>query len=189
MSQQINKIRSASPADAPEIAKLIILAMDDLATKFTGAADPEEAVPLFERFAALPVNQYSYENILVYEDEGIICGMISAYDGALLEILRAPFLVYLDQVYGLNHQPEDETQAGEYYIDCISVSPGKQGKGIGKVLIKALLDYAKAHQQHTVGLLVNKENPQAEKLYANLGFKVVEEKDFMGGKYLHMQYR
>jgi ribosomal protein S18 acetylase RimI-like enzyme len=189
MPQQINMIRRAIPADAPEIAKLIILAMDDLATKFTGTDHPEEAVPLFERFVAQSDNQYSYENIFVYEEETQVCGMISAYDGALLETLRAPFLLYLDQVYGFNHQLEDETQAGEYYIDCISVSPDKQGKGIGKVLIKALLDYAEAHQQHTVGLLVNKENPNAEKLYTNLGFKVVEEKDFMGGKYLHMQYR
>jgi len=182
-------IRAALPADAHEIAKLIILAMDDLAVKFTGASDPYEAVPLFERFAALPANQYSYENILVYADEDGVCGMISAYDGADLRDLRAPFLGHLDQVYGFKHNPEDETEMGEYYIDCISVSPDKQGKGIGKVLIKAMLDYAKAHQHDTIGLLVNKENPKAEKLYENLGFKVVKEKDFMGGRYFHMQYK
>ncbi|WEK17447.1 MAG: N-acetyltransferase [Candidatus Pedobacter colombiensis] len=179
-------IREALPSDANKIAKLIIQAMDDLAAKFIGATDPYEAIPLFERFAGLPGNQYSYENILLYVEEGEICGMISAYDGADLEMLRAPFLAYIEQTYGLKHVLEAETQAGEYYLDCISVAPGKQGKGIGKELIKAMLDYAVAHH-HIIGLLVSKENPKAEKLYANLGFKVIRERDFMGGQYFHMQ--
>ncbi|WP_316814711.1 GNAT family N-acetyltransferase [Pedobacter nyackensis] len=182
-------IREACVNDAPEIAKLIILAMDDLAAKFVGADDPYDAVPLFEKFAALPANQYSYENILVYEDQGMVYGMISAYDGAQLDSLRAPFLAYLETAYGFKHNPEDETQPGEYYIDCVSVSPDKQGKGIGKELIKAMIAHAVRNQQNTLGLLVNQENPQARKLYENLGFVIAEKKDFMGGKYFHMQYK
>lgn len=182
-------IREARVNDAPEIAKLIILAMDDLAAKFVGTDDPYDAVPLFEKFAASPANQYSYENILVYEDQGVVGGMISAYDGAQLEALRAPFLAYLETAYGFKHNPEDETEPGEYYIDCVSVSPDKQGKGIGKELIKAMIVHAENHEQYTLGLLVNKENPQARKLYENLGFKIAEEKDFMGGRYFHMQYK
>jgi ribosomal protein S18 acetylase RimI-like enzyme len=180
-------IREALPGDAPELGKLIILAMDDLAAKFVCSSDPYDAIPLFERFAALPANQYSYENTLVYEDEDGVCGMINAYDGTDLETLRAPFLDHLETNYGFQHKPEDETAPGEYYIDCISVAPNKQGKGIGKELIKAMVEYAFAHDQHTLGLLVNKENAKAEKLYANLGFKTVEEIDFMGGQYYHMQ--
>lgn len=180
-------IRKAIPADAKQLAKLIVQAMDDLAAKFVGATDPYEAVPLFEKFAALPGNQYSYEYTLVYEDEGEICGMINAYDGADLEILRAPFLDYIQETYGFKQDLDAETEAGEYYIDCISVAPGKQGKGIGKELIKAMIDYAVAHSHHTIGLLVSKENPKAEKLYTSLGFKVVKERDFIGGRYFHMQ--
>lgn len=180
-------IREALPSDANQVAKLIVQAMDDLAAKFIGATDPYEAVPLFERFAALPGNQYSYENTLVYEDEGEICGMINAYDGADLEILRAPFLDYIQKIYGFDHDLEAETETGEYYIDCISVAPGKQGRGIGKELIKAMIDYAVVHHHHTIGLLVSKENPNAEKLYTSLGFKVVKERDFIGGRYFHMQ--
>jgi len=180
-------IREALPADAPELGKLIILAMNDLAAKFVGSSDPNDAVPLFQKFAAFPANQYSYENTLVYEDEDGICGMINAYDGAHLDALRSPFLAYLDKTYGFKHSPEDETQPGEYYLDCISVSPRKQGKGIGKELIKAMIDHAVSRAQHTLGLLVNKDNPKAEKLYASLGFKTIEEIDFMGGRYFHMQ--
>lgn len=182
-------IREALPEDASAIARLIILAMDDLSAKFTGSSDPNEAIALFERFAMQPGNQYSFENTLVYEDEQGVCGMINAYDGADLHALRAPFLDYLYKTYGIKHNPDDETESGEYYLDCISVAPDRQGQGIGKKLILAMIDYAKQRKHNITGLLVNKDNPKAEKLYAKLGFKVVKEKDFMGGKYLHMQHQ
>lgn len=180
-------IRKAQPGDAPAIARLIILAMDSLAAKFAGGSDPYEALPLFEKFAALPANQYSYEKTWVYVDEEGVCGMISAYDGADLELLRAPFLAYIASAYNFTQIPDPETQAGEYYIDCISVSPEKQGKGIGKILIRALLEHAARTGHDPVGLLVSKENPMAEKLYSGMGFQTVSEREFMGGNYLHMQ--
>nr|WP_121272425.1 GNAT family N-acetyltransferase [Pedobacter schmidteae] len=181
-------IREARPEDASAVARLIILAMEDLAMKFTGATDPYEAVPLFEKFAAMPANQYSYENMLVYEAEGVVCGMISAYNGADLKALRAPFLAYVAATFGFNETPADETEEGEYYLDCISVAPGNQGKGIGQALIKAMVGYAAEHHYPRLGLLVSKENPKAKKLYTNLGFKVVKDKHFMGGEYFHMQH-
>lgn len=182
-------IRAAVPADAHEIAGLIILAMDDLAAKFAGESDPFKAIPLFEHFVALPGNQYSYENILVCEDQGAVCGMISAYDGADLESLRAPFLTYLKTSYGFDTLPEAETRAGEYYIDCVSVAENKQGQGIGKKLIQALIESIVPAKHHTIGLLVSVKNSQAEKLYSRLGFKVVDQRHFMGGDYYHMQYQ
>ncbi|MEQ7801401.1 N-acetyltransferase [Pedobacter sp. ASV1-7] len=182
-------IREALPGDAQAIARLIILAMDDLSVKFTGSSDPDEAIALFERFAAQPGNQYSFENTLVYEDEQGVCGMINAYDGVDLHTLRAPFLDYLNKNYGIKHNPDDETEPGEYYLDCVSVASDRQGQGIGKKLIQAMIDYAQQRKYYITGLLVSKDNPKAEKLYSSLGFKVVKEKDFMGGKYFHMQHQ
>ncbi|WP_316811628.1 GNAT family N-acetyltransferase [Pedobacter heparinus] len=180
-------IRQACADDAAAIARLVILAMDSLAAKFVAGSAPEEAMPLFEKFAALPANQYSFENTLVFTDKEGVCGMISAYDGADLESLRAPFLAHIKAVYGFSRNLDNETQAGEYYIDCVSVSPGKQGQGIGKVLIRALLKHAAVIDQPVVGLLVSKENPKAEKLYASLGFQTLRKREFMGADYLHMQ--
>jgi ribosomal protein S18 acetylase RimI-like enzyme len=181
-------IRQAQPEDAPALARLIILAMDSLAAKFVGGSAPEESLPLFEKFAALPANQYSYENALVYLDEQGVCGMISAYNGAELEALRSDFLKYIASEYGFTQIPDHETQAGEYYIDCVSVFPRTQGKGIGKKLINALIKQAAGTGWDRVGLLVSKENPDAERLYSGLGFQTVNERKFMGGDYFHMQY-
>lgn len=76
-------IRQALPGDAPLLSPLVILAMGDLAAKFINGNDPAKAVPLFEKSIALPANQYSYENILVYEDESGVCGMIIGYDALI----------------------------------------------------------------------------------------------------------
>lgn len=180
-------IRPAVSVDAAQIARLLILAMEDLASKFIGQPDPLKAIPLFEHFAALSGNQYSYENILVYKDETGICGMISGYDGADLNLLRTPFLKYIESTYGFKGNPEDETQPGEYYIDCISVAANKQGQGIGKKLINSLIQQLKKTKHTRAGLLVSKDNPNAERLYTNLGFEVVGERQLLGGTYYHMQ--
>jgi ribosomal protein S18 acetylase RimI-like enzyme len=181
-------IRPASQTDAPALSQLIILAMGQLANKFAGSDDPTKATQLFEKFAVQTGNQYSYENTLIYEDESGICGMILGYNGADLEKLRAPFLSFIKETNGFNQPIEDETQPGEYYIDCLSVFPAQQGRGIAKALIKALIEHAAKNGHFTTGLIVYENNPQAKKLYLNLGFKVVDERIFVGDVYEHLQY-
>lgn len=181
-------IRHATPFDAPLIAQLILLAMGKpLAGKFANSNDPVVAEALFTRFAGLTGNQYSYENVLLYEEEGAICGMIIAYDGAKLDQLRSPFLEYTRTHLGFTGQPEDETQSGEFYIDCLSVFPQYQGKGIARSLIKALFEHAANLGHHTVGLLVSKGNEKARKLYFGLGFEIVGEQSLLGGVHFHLQ--
>lgn len=180
--------RPATPNDAPEVARLIIPALGDLATRYINGKGPDGAIDLFERFAAMPANQFSYQNILVFEDEGGVYGMISGYDGADWGRLRAPFLQYIRSAYGFSQIQEDETQAGEFYIDCLSVSPDQQGKGIGKQLINALIGKAGALAHTKIGLLVSDKNPLAEKLYLGLGFERAGKKHLLGGNYYHMQY-
>jgi ribosomal protein S18 acetylase RimI-like enzyme len=180
-------IRPAQPADAPAIARLIILAMDKLAAKFANSEDEQKQRDLFERFAAQTGNQYSYSNILVWDEAGEVCGMIMAYDGAKLDELRKPFLQYTTTQLGFTGRPEDETQPGEYYIDCLAVSPIHQGKGIAKKLINALFKRAAKLNHQTVGLLVSKGNDKAKNLYIDLGFEVKGDKALLGGVHQHLQ--
>jgi ribosomal protein S18 acetylase RimI-like enzyme len=183
-------IRPATPADAPAIARLILLAMGNaLAGKFANSDDPAIADALFTRFAGQTGNQYSYENILLWEEDGAVCGMIAAYDGAKLDELRTPFLNYTRTQLGFNGTPEDETQSGEFYIDCLGVFPQYQGRGIAKNLIKALFTRAADMGHNTVGLLVSKGNAKAKKLYTGLGFEVVGEQALLGGRHYHLQRR
>src|SRR5690606_33077467 len=87
-------IRNAQPNDFKQAAPLIIQAMEDLACFFTRSEDARQAIPLFEHFFQQKQNQYSYENTLIYQVDDQIAGTLTAYDGAILSDLRAPFLQY-----------------------------------------------------------------------------------------------
>lgn len=181
-------IRQATPNDARQLSALIVMAMGSLANSFVNGRGHDIALLLFERFAAERGNQYSFENTLVYSNTAGVQGMICAYNGKHLNQLRQPFITYIQREFGFTGIPEDETQEGEYYIDCLCVTPAMQGKGIGKQLIKALVEQGLTNNWPAIGLLVNKNNQQAQKLYTSLGFEIKGEKTLLGTDNWHMQY-
>lgn len=180
------QIRHAKPTDHKSVAPLIIQAMEDLAMKFTKSSDLENAILVFGYFFQQGGNQYSFENTLVFEENGEIIGSITGYDGNKLNELRTPFLDHLLEKFGFEQIPEDETEDGEFYLDTVSVSMNHQGKGIGRKLIEAMIIHAKEKGFDKIGLLVDVENPSAKKLYERIGFKVVKTKNLMGGQYEHL---
>lgn len=184
-------IRKAKADDAKFVAPLIIQAMGKLAFKFSNSVNRQATLKLFEHFFQEPHNQYSFENTLVYINEkDEILGSINAYDGAKLLELRDNFLNYLVIHNGLkNFNPEPETEAGEFYLDTISVNPNAQGKGIGKKLIDAGIELATKFGHTQVGLLVEINNDKALKIYQNKGFEIKNMKEFIGESYYHMAYQ
>jgi ribosomal protein S18 acetylase RimI-like enzyme len=178
-------IRPAQKEDASAVIPLLFLAMQDIAMKLAGTKDLAVVQTLFEYFFQQEVNQYSYKNTLVYEDEDGIGGMILSYDGGDLDQLRDPVLDHLQNGF----IPERETGPGEYYLDSIAVSANSQGKGIGKQLIAAAIEKAKEEGHSNVGLLVHEDNADALRLYERLGFKAVDMREFAGGHYKHMVKR
>lgn len=163
--------------------------MGELAGKFANSSDPKIIEQLFEHFFKQKDNQYSYQNTLVFIENDQVLGSINAYDGAKLLELRKTFLNHLTENYNLiNFHPEPETEAGEFYLDTISVDPKAQGKGIGKALIEAGVEWGKRIGHKRIGLLVEMENHKALKLYQNKGFNIQNQKLFMGGLYYHMVY-
>lgn len=181
-------IGPAQKSDYLQVAPLIVQAMEDLAMKFTQSSDLQKALPVFEYFFQQKGNQYSYENTLVFEENGEIIGSITGYDGSKLDELRNPFLEHLLNEFEFAQIPEDETEAGEFYLDTISVSKNHQGKGIGRKLIEAMIQHAQEKEFDKVGLLVDVENPSAKKLYERIGFQFVKIKSLMGGQYEHLVY-
>lgn len=182
------EIRKAYPNDYGQVAPLIVQAMEDLACTFVNAKNPVQAYPLFEYFFQQQANQYSFENTLVYEENGLIAGSIIAYDGGLLPIYREPFLKYIAEHYNVKDLViENETLEGELYIDTISVYSSHQGKGIGKKLLAAIRAKAQAEGHEKIGLLVDLNNPSAKKLYSGLGYKSIGSKQLGNGIYEHLQ--
>ncbi|MEO6687452.1 MAG: GNAT family N-acetyltransferase [Dyadobacter sp.] len=178
-------IRSATPTDATAVAPLMILAMGHIAGIFAKSENYKDAIPFFEMFFRMEDNQYSYANTLVYENENGIAGSVTGYDGKRLHELRQPILDELRKS-DPDFTPNDETEAGEYYLDCVNVDENQQGKGIGKILINAFCDQGFRLGHKRIGLIVDPDNPAAKKLYTNLGFYEAGKRNFMGHDYFHM---
>ncbi|MGJ1205434.1 GNAT family N-acetyltransferase [Sphingobacterium lactis] len=180
-------IRQGKQDEAGAIAAHLLLAMEDIAYLFIGAEDKSLALLFLETLVAQQGNQYSYDNNWVVEENGHVVATALIYDGSQLHELRKPVAALVQDAYGKDFNPEDETQGGEYYIDCIGVSPDQQGKGIGSKILQHLIDEYVEKRGATLGLLVDDDNPNAKRLYERLGFKVVGEKWLMGKHLEHLQ--
>lgn len=180
-------IRKAEINDAEAIANLLFLAMEDILYAFIQERNKGKALVFLNQFTAASNNQYSFENCYVglIDEQIVACACL--YDGALLHQLRQPIKNYIEANYQANFNPEDETQTGEIYLDCLGVDPNQQGKGLGSKMIHFLIDEIVVKKYNTLGLLVDEDNPHAKKLYLNLGFKSVGYQSFVGKRLEHLQ--
>lgn len=178
-------IRAGRIEDTNIIAHAIAMAIGDIGTMVHYCG--ENYIGVLEEIARLDDSQYSYKNALVAEVNGHVAGAIVAYDGALLYPLREKTLSVIHKYNPSFEIVDDETQAGEYYLDSIGILPDFRGMGIGRALLLALQEHvAKAHHP-CIGLLVDYDNARAERLYQSVGFKRVGTKLFIGHEMWHMQ--
>lgn len=183
------EITQASKSHAPDIANLIMTAMtdecclyfcgdghglDDFRRMMTGLVEREDS-------------QYSYKNTLVAVDNGKVVGISVSYDGGKLHELRKAFLSAANDQIGKNHTGmDDETQAGELYLDSLAVLPEYRRRGIAKRLLTATKQRADEMGLPVVGLLVDKGNPGGEALYASVGFRHVNDSLWGGHQMKHL---
>lgn len=178
-------LRDAEKCDAPILAQIVAMAIGDEHTlqNYCGT----EYMSVLEELASSDSTQYSWKNAIVAYIDNIPAGAIICYDGASLETLRKETFEILKN-YGI--KPErisDETQPGEFYIDSIGVLPQFRSYGIGKQLIDAASQKA-IQQGHTnIGLLVDFQNSNAEKLYTSIGFVRKNIVQFFGHEMWHLQ--
>lgn len=166
-------------ADADAIARAVVMAIGpELSRKYAAeAGSVEEVTGIFARVAALDVSQYSYVNALkAVDQDGRAMGIVVAYDGGELARLRRAFL---DEVGLREGDIPDETEPGEYYIDTLAVFPEHRGRGVGRRLLEAAVDDGRRAGLRP-GLLVEKGNDRARRLYESAGFGQVGEREFAG---------
>ncbi|WP_439488733.1 GNAT family N-acetyltransferase [Algoriphagus sp.] len=182
-------IRKAIVEDSEAIAALLMLATGEVIYRFIGEVDYGKGKDFLLHFVKSVGNQYSFQNCYVAEEEGEIVATALMYDGAKLEELRKPVLEYIHQHYDANLIIENETQAGEFYVDSLGVATSQQGKGLGSTLLRFLIDEIVHKNGETLGLLVDRTNPGAKKLYLKLGFQPVGEKKLLGLSLEHLQLK
>lgn len=182
-------IRRARLEDSESIARYAFMAMEGVVYQFIGENSQEQGLLFLDSLIREKGNQYSYGNCWVVESGSEVVAAAIVYDGARLLELKEPVIRRVETMFDRLINPEDETQAGEYYIDCVGVDPNQRGKGVGSKIFHFLIDEYVQQRRQTLGLLVDKDNPGAKKLYLKLGFEVVGDKTLTGKSMEHLQIR
>ena len=180
-------VRPAGPDDAAIIAEVIAMGIgDEMALRdYCG----EDYIAVLMEIARREATQYSWQQTLVAEVDGVAVGAVVGYDGAELHALREGTFATLRDCIGRVPTIVDETAAGEYYLDTVGVLPEFRGRGVGRALVSAFCDRAFSEGHCRVGLIVDYENPDAERLYTSLGFRRVGTRPFFSHQMWHLQRR
>ena len=185
-------ITTAESRQARRIAQLIMLAMDHACCQYFAGekhtlTDFEDAMT---RLVEAEESQYSYRNTLVaMTADGQLAGICVTYDGNELNRLRQAFIQEALRSFGRDFSGmDDETQAGELYVDSLAVDSRYRCRGIASALLRASIERARKFHFPAVGLLVDKGNPAAEYLYTRVGFEFINDTSWGGHPMKHLQY-
>ena len=183
------QIRRATKEQAAEIANLIMMAMtDECCLYFCGDGyGLEDFRKMMTMLVEAEVSQYSYKNTLVAMVSDKVVGISVSYDGGRLRKLRRAFIQAAREYIGKNHSGmDDETQAGELYLDSLAVLPDYRRQGIARKLVSATKKKAEKMHLPCVGLLVDKDNPEGEAFYTSIGFRYVDDNQWGGHPMKHL---
>ena len=177
-------IRMALKEEAAKLAELFLLAWPVEEIMQSSGSTYQQLLESVTDISASPQTIYSYENSFVAEINGKIVGAMCGYDGADYQKLKQPVVDVIGEDSGFAQLKE--TEAGEFYLDSVGVHPEYRGRGIASRLFEAQITRAASLGHKSVGLIVDIDKPQAEALYARLGFKHIDYKDFFGHQMKHM---
>ena len=178
-------VREARREDAATIAQAVAMAIgDEMALR---AYCGDDYLAVLAEMAAREDTQYSWQNGLIAEVDGLVAGAVVGYDGARLGVLREGTFAVLRELLGRTPTIVDETEVGEYYLDSVAVLPEFRGLGVGRELVAAFCEKAFSEGHERVGLIVDFDNPQAEKLYTSLGFRRINSRPFFTHQMWHLQ--
>lgn len=153
-------IRSATAADAPALAALLNHWIENTAVTFNPVAKTADD----------------------------ILGMIATKAAA-----GHAFLVAAEGEILLGQASYGQFRAGEGYRTCmehsISLSPAAKGKGIGRALMAAIEDHARAAGAHQMIAGVSGENADGRAFHEHLGYRhiaTIPEAGFKFGRYMDL---
>lgn len=175
-------VRPARPDDVDVAVPLIHASGPDAFGYVFG-----DAVRFLRRAYLDGSGEFGFQNHTVAEVDGDVVGVGAAYSGdtalaftvaAARQILghyglRGPGVV----VRGLRVERTIRPPAKDMqYIAHLGVTESMRGRGIGTTLIRRFLDDGRALGRRTAELDVAVTNPDAQRLYARLGFRAAGER-------------
>ncbi|WP_339276066.1 GNAT family N-acetyltransferase [Paenibacillus sp. FSL W8-0426] len=179
-------LRAAVKEDAAQVIPLLVQAIDDIAYALAGEGDHEQAMHILRQLYEQEDTRISYRNVTVMEREGHVAGILVAYDGGDADRLDQSILNRPGRSKDEKYRLGKETRPGEYYLDTLSVDQAYQGQGIGKALMAAFEEQARALGHSRTALIVERDNDRARMLYERQGYVKDDVLIISGHEYDHM---
>ena len=115
---------------------------------------------------------YSWRNATIALYDGVPAGLMVAYDGARYRSMRDVTFPMIRMYVGDDyHNMDDESCAGEYYLDSLAVLPEYRRRGIASALIQEMLRQRDAAGIPLATIAVDPDNDTAYRLYKKHGFR------------------
>ncbi|MCQ2263540.1 MAG: GNAT family N-acetyltransferase [Bacteroidales bacterium] len=173
-------LRPATIDDVPFIARAILEAV--------GFENPSSEI--IERQQSLCRRTdvlYSWRNTTIAQYDGKIAGSLTSYDGRHYRKMRAVTFPLIHEMCGADFSDmDDETGAGEFYLDSLYVQPEFRKQGIATALIRDGIDKAKHLRIQKVTLIVSPTKPAAANLYQAIGFHETRQQIAFHEQYIKM---
>lgn len=162
-------IRPAQKSDSRDIARLILLAIEELQQLYTGTGSIQKAEDILAHYTEQEVCRFSYHNVLLAEMDGEAAGAALLYPTDHMERLDAPIYAQL-RSRGITASLPMEGESGEVYLDSLAVYPAYQGKGVGGKLLQAAKQQTAELGYAQLTLLVDQNKPRVKAIYERAGF-------------------
>lgn len=171
------RLRSATVADAGDIARLIMLASAGIATRLWSreAGDGRDPLAVGTARVARPDGNFSYRNVVLAERDGQVAGMMLGYwldrpvpANREMSDIQPPILRSLAELASL--------VPGSYLVNMLAVYDGHRDSGIGTRLLQAAASRATAHGCTRLSAQVFGQNLGAVRLYERNGFRTVDSR-------------
>ena len=115
---------------------------------------------------------YSWRNATIALYDSVPAGLMVAYDGARYRQMRDVTFPLIRMYVGDDYSSmDDETCAGEFYLDSLAVLPEFRRRGIASALIREMFRQRDEAGIPLATIAVDPENDTAYRLYLRNGFR------------------
>ncbi len=118
---------------------------------------------------------------------GVIAGSLTSYDGADYLAMRELTFALAREKFGWEPPVmDDETRAGEWYMDSLAVHPSFRGKGLAQLLFSQAFEVAEALGFTRASLIALASADRLVAHYESFGFRPEGHLNCFGHDYLRM---
>ncbi|MCD8303414.1 MAG: GNAT family N-acetyltransferase [Prevotellaceae bacterium] len=177
------KLRSAAKEDAPFLARCLMEAMGGEVMEREETERDRRVLGVLETLCGREDTLYSWQFATVAETESGTCvGASIAYPGAEYHQRRLVSFGLAREIITFDtERMEDESEAGELYLDTLAVLPRWRRQGVGGLLMRRWLRQAE-ETGLTATLICATDNAKAHRLYESMGLRDVR-RAFVFGEY------